>query len=98
MDISTLVALSNKNMRNVWGEINTARVNNYTVPVTISDPGADRVVGTGDDQTFQTQALAAGVGDTRVMTNLGKEGNADFQTMEFAQMGNGSTHGKAVWG
>jgi hypothetical protein len=73
-----------KNMRDVWGEINTARVDNYTVPFTINDPGADRVVGTADDQTFQTRALAAGVGDTRVMTNLGKEGNADFQTMEFA--------------
>lgn len=73
-----------KNMRNVWGEINTERVNNYTVPFTISDPGPDRVVGTADDQTFQTRALAANVGDKRVMTNLGKEGNADFQTMEFA--------------
>jgi hypothetical protein len=73
-----------KNMRNVWGEINTARVDNYTVPFTINDPGADRVVGTADDQQFQTRALAAGVGDTRVMTNLGKEGNADFNTMEFA--------------
>jgi hypothetical protein len=75
-----------KNMRNVWGEINTARVDNYTVPFTISDPGADRVVGTADDQTFQTKALPlnAGIGDTRVMTNLGKEGNADFSTMEFA--------------
>ena len=46
-----------KNMRNVWGEIDTARVDNYTVPFTINDPGADRVVGTGDDQTFQTRAL-----------------------------------------
>jgi hypothetical protein len=73
-----------KNMRNVWGEINTARVDNYTVPFTINDPGPDRVAGTADDQQFQTRALAAGVGDTRVMTNLGKEGNADFNTMEFA--------------
>ncbi|HEX8030190.1 MAG TPA: carboxypeptidase regulatory-like domain-containing protein, partial [Vicinamibacterales bacterium] len=73
-----------KNMRNVWGEINVARVDNYTVPFTINDPGADRVVGTSDDQVFQTKALAAGVGDQRVMKNLGKEGNADFQTMEFA--------------
>ncbi len=75
-----------KNMRNVWGEVNTARVNNYTVPFTITDPGVDRVVGTADDQTFQTRALPlnAGIGDTRVMTNLGKEGNADFNTAEFA--------------
>jgi hypothetical protein len=56
------------------------------VPFTITDPGVDRVVGTADDQTFQTKALPlnAGIGDSRVMTNLGKEGNADFSTMEFA--------------
>ncbi len=52
-----------KNMRNVWGEIDVARAAGYTVPFTINDPGADRVVGTGDDQTFQTLALAAGTGD-----------------------------------
>ena len=75
-----------KNMRNIWGEVNVARVNNYTVPFTITDPGVDRVVGTSDDQTFQTKALPlnAGIGDQRVMKNLGKEGNADFNTMEFA--------------
>ena len=51
-------------MRNVWGEIDIARDAAYTVPFTINDPGADRVVGTGDDQTFQTLALPAnGIGD-----------------------------------
>ena len=58
-----------KNMRNVWGEIDVVRAANYTVPFTINDPGADRVVGTGDDQTFQTLALAAGTGTDRVYTN-----------------------------
>jgi hypothetical protein len=72
-----------KNMRNVWGEIDVVREAGYTVPFTISDPGADRVVGTGDDQTFQTLALAAGTGTDRVYTNDTRN-NADFHTMEFA--------------
>ena len=72
-----------KNMRNVWGEVDVVRAAGYTVPFTIRDPGADRVAGTGDDQTFQTMALAAGTGEDRVYTN-DKRNNADFHTMEFA--------------
>ena len=74
-----------KNMRNVWGEIDVVRAAGYTVPFTINDPGADRVVGTADDQTFQTQALAAG--DRHAIASSptsASAGNADFQTMEFA--------------
>ncbi|MFM8535719.1 MAG: carboxypeptidase regulatory-like domain-containing protein [Acidimicrobiia bacterium] len=72
-----------KNMRNVWGEIDVVRAAGYTVPFTITDPGVDRVVGTGDDQTFQTRALAAGTGTDRVYTNSDAH-NADFHTAEFA--------------
>ena len=72
-----------KNMRNVWGEIDVVRDAAYTAPFTINDPGADRVVGTSDDQRFQTQALAAGTGTDRVYTN-NDDANADFHTMEFA--------------
>ena len=73
-----------KNMRNVWGEIDVVRAAGYTVPFTINDPGPDRAAGTGDDQTFQTLALAAGTGQDRLFTNLGDRGNADFQNLEFA--------------
>ena len=72
-----------KNMRNVWGEVDVVRAAGYTVPFTISDPGADRVAGTADDQTFQTMALAAGIGTDRVYAN-DKRNNADFHTAEFA--------------
>lgn len=72
-----------KNMRNVWGEVDLVREAAYTVPFTINDPGADRVVGTADDQTFQTRALAAGTAQDRVYTNDDRN-NADFHTMEFA--------------
>jgi hypothetical protein len=71
-----------KNMRNVWGEIDVARVNAYTVPFTFVDPGVDRVAGTADDQTFNTMALQSGVGTDRVFTNT--DDDADFQTVEVA--------------
>ena len=72
-----------KNMRNVWGEVDVVRAAGYTVPFTISDPGVDRVLGTADDQTFQTLALATGIGTDRVYTN-DERNNADFHTAEFA--------------
>ncbi len=72
-----------KNMRNVWGEVDVVRAAGYTVPFTINDPGADRVVGTADDQTFSTLALAAGTGTDRVYTNDARN-DADFHTAEFA--------------
>src|SRR5688572_3741353 len=55
-----------KGIRNVWGEIDVVRAAGYTVPFTIRDPGPDRVAGTGDDQQFETMALAAGTGSDRV--------------------------------
>ena len=72
-----------KNMRNVWGEVDVVRAAGYTAPFTISDPGVDRVVGTSDDQTFQTRALAAGTGSDRVYKN-DERNDADFHTAEFA--------------
>ena len=71
-----------KNMRNVWGEIDLARVNAYTVPFTFVDPGVDRITGTADDQTFNTMALQNGVGTDRVFTNT--DDDADFHTTEIA--------------
>jgi hypothetical protein len=71
-------------MRNVWGEIDLLRDANYTVPFTINDPGADRVVGTADDQRFQTMALNPGAtAQDRTYTNS-DDANADFQNVEFA--------------
>ena len=72
-----------KNMRNVWGEVDVLREAGYTVPFTITDPGVDRVVGTADDQTFQTRAIAAGTGTDRVYKNDARN-DADFHTAEFA--------------
>jgi len=71
-----------KNMRNVWGEIDVARADAYTVPFSFTDPGLDRVVGTSDDHVFNTLALASGVGTDRVFTNT--DDDADFHNVEFA--------------
>jgi hypothetical protein len=71
-----------KNMRNVWGEIDVSRDANYTVPFSFTDPGVDRVVGTADDQRFDTFALAPGTPQDRVFTNT--DDDADFHNVEFA--------------
>jgi hypothetical protein len=71
-----------KNMRNVWGEIDLVRDAAYTVPFSFTDPGRDRVVGTSDDQAFQTFALPQGTGQDRVFTNT--DDDADFHNVEIA--------------
>jgi hypothetical protein len=81
--LSGRVSYVYKNMRNVWGEVDVIRDAAYTVPFTINDPGPDRTLGTGDDQTLQTFALAAGTGTQRTYTNS-DDNNADFQNVEFA--------------
>ena len=53
--------------------IDVAREAGYTVPFTIRDPGPDRTAGTGDDQTFQTMALAAGTGTGPVRYQAGPD-------------------------
>jgi hypothetical protein len=81
--LSGRVSYVYKNMRNIWNETDAIRAASYTVPFTITDPGPDGVLGTGNEQTFQTFALPAGVGTDRVQTN--NEGDqADFHTVEFA--------------
>jgi hypothetical protein len=72
-----------KNLRNVWGEIDAVRTPAYTVPFTITDPGPDNRLGTGDERTFQTFDRPATIGSDRVYTN--PEGNDfDYHTVEVA--------------
>jgi hypothetical protein len=81
--LSGRVSYVYKNMRNVWDEVDVIRAASYTVPFTITDPGPDGVLNTGNEQTFQTFALPTGVGSDRVQTN--PDGNdADFHTVEVA--------------
>ena len=81
--LSARLAYVYKNIRNLWGEVDTIRTSAYNVPFTINDLGADNIAGTGDEQQFQTFGFATGLGQNRVYTN--PDGNdADFQTVEFS--------------
>jgi hypothetical protein len=82
--LSGRVSYVYKNMRNMWGEIDAVRTPAYTVPITITDPGADGRPGTSDEQTFQTFDRPASIGSDRVFTNPDDNRNADFHTVEFA--------------
>jgi hypothetical protein len=81
--LSGRVSYVYKNMRNIWGEIDGVRTSQYTVPITITDPGPDGRLNTGDEQTFQTFDRSAGLGEDRVYTNP-EDNNADFHNVEFA--------------
>lgn len=81
--LSARVAYVYKNIRNLWGEVDTVRTPAYNVPFTINDLGADNVAGTADDQQFQSFGFQTGLASNRVYTN--PEGNdADFHTVEFS--------------
>ncbi|MBL8134980.1 MAG: TonB-dependent receptor [Acidobacteria bacterium] len=81
--LSARVSYVYKNMRDIWAEDDPIRNGGFTVPITITDPGPDNVLGTGDEQTFQTFDRPAALGQDRVYTN--PEGyDADFQNVEVA--------------
>lgn len=54
-----------KNTRNVWAQVDLARVNAYTVPFSFVDVGADNTRGTADDQTLQLFDRPPGVPSDR---------------------------------
>jgi hypothetical protein len=81
--LSGRVSYVYKNMRNVWGEVDTVRTPAYTVPYSFVDPGPDNALNTGNEQTFQTYDRPATIGSNRVYTNP-ENNKADFHTMEFA--------------
>lgn len=78
-----------KATRNVWAEVDLARVNAYTVPFTFVDVGADNQRGTADDQTLQLFDRPAATSQNRVYTNPGNvpgvpSFDGDHHTVEFA--------------
>jgi hypothetical protein len=73
-----------KNIRNLWGEIDTIRTPAYTIPITIPDPGPDNRPGTGDEKTLSTFDRPANIGSDRVFTNPGDYLDADYHTIEVA--------------
>ena len=74
-----------KNIRNEWDEVDIARVNAYTIPVTVTDPGADGSPGTADDGQLQLLDREADTPEQRVFTNPSYvDHDADYHTLEFA--------------
>ena len=49
-----------KNIRNEWDDIDSNRVDRFTTPTTLVDPGPDGRSGTSDDQPLQLMDLQAG--------------------------------------
>ncbi|MGH9321195.1 MAG: hypothetical protein ACRD3V_15095, partial [Vicinamibacteria bacterium] len=77
-----------KNQRNGWGEVDLARYNQYSIPFTFNDAGADNVRGTGDDQTIDLVDRPAGLASDRTLTNPGNVPDmpdvfGDYHTFEI---------------
>jgi hypothetical protein len=81
--LSARVSYVYKGVRDIWGEDDPIRNGAFTVPITITDPGPDNVLGTGDEQTFQTFDRPAATAQQRVYTNPEGYG-ANFNTVEVA--------------
>jgi hypothetical protein len=81
--LSGRVSYVYKNARDVWGELDLARVDTYTVPFTFVDLGPDNAANTGDETTFRTFDRTASAASDRVYTNP-EQNNDDYHTMEVA--------------
>jgi hypothetical protein len=71
-----------KNIRRDWAEVDLARVNAYTIPVDVIDPGPGNLAGAG----FQTLHLVdrpRNVAENRAFTNPSGD-TADYKTVEVA--------------
>ena len=77
-----------KNQRNGWGEVDLARYNQYSIPFTFNDIGADNVRGTADDQAINLLDRPAGLASDRTLTNPGNvegmpDNSGDYHTLEI---------------
>jgi outer membrane receptor protein involved in Fe transport len=81
--LSGRVSYVYKGMRDHWNEYDPIRAPAFTIPFTITDPGPDNRLGTGDEDTFQTFDRPATIGQDRVFTNP-EDDKADFHTVELA--------------
>jgi hypothetical protein len=78
--LSGRVSYVYKNLRNVWGEIDVARAPLYTIPITITDPGPDNTLNTGNEQRLDTFDRPASAPSDRVYTNAF---DSDYHTVEM---------------
>ncbi len=77
-----------KTQRNVWAEVDLARVNAYTIPLAFRDVGPDNVSGSADDQVLNLFDRLAGLPERRTFTTPQNAGapafEGDYHTIELA--------------
>lgn len=61
-----------KSIHNGWGEVDVARVDQYTIPFSYHDVGDDNIAGTPDDQDILLHDRPADIGSERLWTNPSK--------------------------
>ena len=81
--LSGRVSYVYKNIRNEWDDIDVGRLGAFTIPITLTDPGADGRTGTSDDRQLSLNDRQAGVPEHRIFTNI-NDFDSDFHTVEFA--------------
>jgi hypothetical protein len=83
--LSGRVSYVYKNVRDEWVEIDPNRFAAMTVPINVTDIGADGVAGTGDDSVLALVDRPSGTAQNRFLTNPTDPAfNSDFHTVEFA--------------
>ena len=83
--LSGRVSYVYKSVRNEWVEIDPTRQAAMTIPFPYTDPGADNVLGTSDDQQLMLTDRPANTPQTRLYTNpTDPSFDSDFHTVEFA--------------
>jgi hypothetical protein len=83
--LSARVSYVYKNLRNEWEEVDLARVNAQTVPVTVTDRGPDGILGNGDDQQVTLYDIPAGTPTQRFFTNPDDPAyDSDYNSFEVA--------------
>lgn len=83
--LSGRVSYVYKNLRNEWAEVDLARVNAQTVPVSVTDRGPDGILGSGDDRPLTLFTVPAGTPNQRFFTNPTDPGyDSDYNSVELA--------------
>jgi hypothetical protein len=73
-----------KQIRNDWDQVDIARLPLYTVQRTVTDPGPDGRVGTGDDQQLSLLDRPTAAAPTDLVQTNPDGYESDFNTVEFA--------------
>ena len=82
--LSGRVSYVYKNIRDEWAEVDLARVDTQTIPVSVLDRGPDGILGNADDVQRTLYDIPAGTPSQRYFTNPDPAYTSDYNTMEVA--------------